>query len=281
MQDKIIYVNNLGESIEFSLKSGLILTRDTSGLSENFVTVTTAKGVGQRGETLQSANVQPRPITIAGFIQGLSTAGKQRLLDVVLPEVSGKLYHNHEYFLEVTPTQSPIIEATDYFARFQFSLTAPYPYWILAETKAEAIFKLTPKFKFPIKWAEPYRFAEGLETSFVNVRNAGQVETPFKATFKASGEVASPKIINVNTGQFLLLNRTLQAGEVVTVDITHDLTYVTSSVDGDIRGDLDLDSDLFRLAKGDNFLKPEAVDNLAALTISVEYSYEKAGVAVR
>lgn len=281
MLDVFTYINDLGGSIEFSLASGFVLTRDTYGLTENYITVTTSKGVGQVGETLQSANVQPRPITIAGFIQGLATAGKQRLLDVVLPEVPAKLYHNGEYYLSVIPTQTPTIEAEDYFPRFQFALTAPYPYWIAASSKATAIFELKPRFKFPVKWIEPYRFAEGMETAFVNVKNIGQLETPFKVTFKAMGEVVKPRIENVNTGAFLLLNRTLQHGEIVTIDITHDLTYVTSSIDGDIRGDLDIDSDLFRLKPGDNFLKPDAESNKSAMNVSVEYSYEKAGVVIR
>lgn len=281
MLDVFTYINDLGGSVEFSLASGFILTRDTFGLTENHITVTTSKGVGQKGETLQSANVQPRPITLAGFIKGLSTEGKQKLLDVVLPEVPAKLYHNGEYYLSVTPTQTPTIEAADYFARFQFALTAPYPYWIAASSNATALFELKPKFKFPLKWTEPYRFAEGMETAFVNVRNIGQLETPFKVTFKASGEVVNPRIENIHTGQFLLLNRTLKNGEIVTIDITHDLTHVTSSVDGDIRGDLDIDSDLFRLNPGDNFLKPDAEENKSAMNVSVEYSYEKAGVVIR
>ncbi|MBO5955256.1 MAG: phage tail family protein [Clostridia bacterium] len=281
MLDVLTYVNDLGGSIEFSLASGFILTRDTYGLTENHIIVTTSKGVGQKGETLQSANVEPRPITIAGFIQGLATAGKQRLLDVVLPEVPAKLYHNGEYYLSVTPTQTPTIEAADYFARFQFALTAPYPYWIAANSKSSAIFELLPKFKFPINLTKPYRFAEGTETAFVNVKNIGQLETPYKAVFRATGEVVNPRIENINTKEFLLLNKTLQRGEVVTVEFTHDLTYVTSSIDGDIRGDLDIDSDLFRLKPGDNFLKPDADKNKGAMSVSVEYSYEKAGVVIR
>lgn len=281
MLDVFTYINDLGGSIEFSLASGFILTSDTYGLTENHITVTTSKGVGQKGETLQSANVQPRPITIAGFIKGLSTEGKQKLLDVVLPEVPAKLYHNGEYFLSVTPTQTPTIGAADYFARFQFALTAPYPYWIAASSKATALLELNPKFKFPIKWIVPYRFAEGMETAFVNVRNTGKLEIPFKVTIKATGEVINPRIENIHTRQFLLLNRTLQTGEVVIIDITHSLTHITSSVDGDIRGDLDIDSDLFRLYPGDNFLKTEAELGKSAMDISVEYSYEKAGVVIR
>lgn len=281
MYDKLTYINELGGSVEFSLDSGFILTNNTSGLTGNSISVTTAKGVGQTGETLESAFVQTRPITMEGFIQGLSTAGKERLLRVVLPEVPAKLYHNDEYYLSVTPTATPTIQAEDYFARFQFSLLAPYPYWISRTGQTTALFEILPKFKFPLKWIEPYSFGEATDTKWVNVLNTGQIETPFKVIFKASSEVISPKITNVNTGQFLLLNRTLQPSEVVTIDITHDLTYVISSIDGDIRGDLDIDSDLFRLNVGDNILKPEAEEGLTGMTITVEYNYEKAGVALR
>lgn len=281
MYDIFRYVNELGGEIEFSYASGFILTSGTSGLTNNNIDVTTSKGVGQTGETLQSALVETKPVNMEGFIQGLSTIKKEKLLDVVLPEVSAKLYWNDEYYLAVTPTVTPTVEAEDYFARFQFSLLAPYPYWISKSGESKALFELEPRFKFPFKFSEPYRFAEGMDGNAINVKNAGQVRAPFKVTFKASGEVVNPSITNVNTGDFLLLNRTLESGEIVTVDITHDLTYVTSSIDGDIRGDLDIDSSLFRLNVGDNFLLPDAELNKAAMQVFVEYSFEKAGVPIR
>lgn len=281
MYDVFRYVNDIGGAVEFSYSSGLILTSGTSGLTHNNVDVSTSKGVGQTGETLQSALVETRPINLEGFIQGLSVNGKEKLLDVILPEVPAKFYWNDEYYLSVTPTATPTIEAEDYFARFQFSVLAPYPYWIAKSGESKALFELKPRFKFPFKFTEPYRFAEGMDGNPINIENRGQVKTPFKVTFKASGTVINPKLTNVTTGQFLLLNRTLWANETVTIDITHDLTYVTSNVDGDIRGDLDIDSDFFRLAVGDNFVLPEADMGKAAMQVIVEFASEKAGVPIR
>ena len=97
-----------------------------------------------------------------------------------------------------------------------------------------------------------------IETAFINIRNGGQVACPFTATLNAKGPVVNPRLVNAITGEFLQLNRTMAAGERVTIQITHDLTYVTSTIDGDIRGDLELESTLSSMAVGDNLIKTEA-----------------------
>jgi hypothetical protein len=119
-----------------------------------------------------------------------------------------------------------------------------------------------------------------METQFMNIRNGGQLPVPFTATFYAKNEVVNPKIIHANTGEILIVNKTMTAGERVVVEITHDRTYVTSSVDGNIRGALDLDSTLFRLGVGDNVLKPEADSGLNQLEVQINFATEIVGVAL-
>ena len=101
---------------------------------------------------------------------------------------------------------------------------------------------------------------------------------PFTATFLAKTAVVNPKITNVETGEYLLLDYTMAANERVVVEITHDRTYVTSSESGDIRGALSLLSKLFRLSVGDNLLKPESENG--QLEVSVAYSPEVVGIAL-
>jgi len=64
------------------------------------------------------------------------------------------------------------------------------------------------------------------------------------------------------------------------IEITHERTYVTSSVDGECRGALDLSSGLYRLAVGDNVLKPTADSGRDNLQIDVNYAEEIVGIAL-
>ena len=273
------YVNENGESITFTYDAGFLINKPV-GIDSLTVNLSQAVGINQVGATVESVNVQPRPVTISGKLVGeFQASNKDRLLSVVRPDLKARLYAD-DYYLEVYPTVTPTIEPKVSFAKFQFSLLADYPYWQKDENVKTVLSGLNYLFRFPWNLSRPYQFAELMETQFINVPNYGQLPVPLKVTFFARGEVLNPKITNVNTGEFLLVNKELHAGERVVVDITHDKTFVTSTSDGDIRGALSLKSTLTRLGVGDNVLKPEAEQGGSQLEVNIEFATEIVGVSV-
>lgn len=273
------YVNDNGDSITFAYANGYLINKP-NGIDTVTVKLSQAQGINQVGCTVQSKTVQPRPVTISGIIVGGDqSARKEALLSVIRPDLTGKLYAD-DYFLNVHVTGTPVIESRKMFAHFQFSVTAPYPYWQKDHAVSHAIVGVEKRFKFPWNISKPYQFGQLIRKQFVNVRNDGQLPVPFTATFLANNDVANPKITNVATGETMMLNKSMVAGERVVVEITHDRTYVTSSVDGSIRGALDLDSTLFRLGVGDNVLKPEADSGLDQLEVQITFATEIVGVAL-
>lgn len=273
------YVNANGGTLIFEYANGYLINKP-SGIDTVAVNLSQAQGINQVGSTVESKTVQPRPVTISGIIVGADQAArKSDLVSVVRPDLAGKLYAD-DYCLNVHVTESPVIEAKDKFAHFQFSVTAPYPYWHKENASAMTLSGVQGLFKFPWNVSRAYKFGELIKTKFMNVRNNGQVPVPFTATFYAQNDVVNPKISDVSTGAELLVNKSMIPGERVVVEITHDRTYVTSSVDGDIRGALDLDSTLFRLGVGDNILKPDAGAGLDQLEVEIKFAAEIVGVTV-
>ena len=92
--------------------------------------------------------------------------------------------------------------------------------------------------------------------------------------------MTNPRILSVLTGQSLQIKKALTAGERLEIKITHERTYVTSNYDGDCRGALTLTSSLFRLAVGDNILKPDADEGKANMQINIDYATEIVGIAL-
>lgn len=273
------YVNDNGDSVVFDFVGGYLINKP-NGIDTLAINLSQAKGINQTGATIQSTNIQPRPVTITGFFVGdMQTENKERLISVIRPDIGGKLYAD-DFYLNVWPTATPTIEAKQHSARFQFSLLAAYPYWCKDESASKALFGIKKLFKFPWNLSQPYQFGQIMETKFMNVFNGGQVPIPYKATFTASGEVVNPKITNATTGKFLLIKKTLVPGEQLVVNITHDRTYVTSSVDGDCRGALSLSSNLFELTVGDNVLKPEAESGLSNMQVDIDFAIEIVGIAL-
>lgn len=273
------YVNENGESITFTYNSGFLINKP-AGIDTLQVSLSRSTGIDQVGATIQSANVQPRPVTVSGILVGdFQKDNKEKLVSIIRPDLTAKLYAD-DYYLNVRPTSTPAIDPSDKFAKFQFSVLAEYPYWQKDDSAKVVLAGLQYMFKFPWNISRQYQFAKLMETQFINVPNRGQLPVPMTVTFYARGDCKNPKITNVNTGKFMAINKSLVAGERVVVEITHDRTYVTSSVDGDIRGALSLKSTLNRLDVGDNVLKPEAEDGGNQLEVSINFATEIVGIVL-
>lgn len=279
LSKKFRYVNENGESITFDYPSGFVINKPT-GIDTLQVSLSQAVGIDQVGATIQSANVQPRAVTVSGVMLGeFLSYNKERLLSVIRPDLKAKLYAD-DYYLNVYPTSTPTIDPSKPFARFQFSVVAAYPYWQRDEAAKVELATIEYGFKFPWNISREYRFGSVSETQFFNVPNRGQIPVPFTITFFARNICRNPKITNVNTGKTMVINKSMDAGERIVVEITHDRTYVTSSVDGDIRGALSLKSTLNRLDVGDNVLKPEAEEGGNQLEVSIDFATEIVGITL-
>ena len=273
------YVNENGESITFTYNAGFLINKPV-GIDTLQVSLSQATGIDQVGATIQSANVQPRPVTVSGILVGdFQNNNKEKLLSVVRPDLTAKFYAD-DYYLNVMPTSTPTIDPTAKFAKFQFSVLAAYPYWQKDENAKVELSAIEYGFKFPWNISKEYFFGRVVEAQFFTIVNNGQLPVPFTVTFFARGDCVKPKLTNVNTGKFMEINKSLIAGERVVVEITHDRTYVTSSVDGDIRGALSLKSTLNRLDVGDNVLKPEAEEGRKQLEVSINFATEIVGISL-
>lgn len=273
------YVNENGENITFTYNNGFLINKPV-GIDTLQVSLSQATGIDQVGATIQSANIQPRPVTVSGILVGeFQSHNKERLLSVVRPDLSAKFYAD-DYYLNVCPTSTPVIDPSQKFARFQFSILAAYPYWQKDENAKVELAAIEHGFKFPWNISREYFFGKVVEAQFFSIVNSGQLPVPFTVTFLARGDCVNPKITSVNTGTFMEINKTLIAGERVVVEITHERTYVTSSVDGDIRGALSLKSTLNRLEVGDNVFKPEAEEGKKQLEVSIDFATEIVGIAL-
>lgn len=274
-----VYKNDDGEAITLTYDGGYLISKPV-GIDTVSVTISEAQGIGQTGTTIRSANVDSRPVTISGIIVGDGQSEKkERLMEVVRPDLGGKLFCD-DYYLEVNPTDTPTIEAKTRQAKFQFSLLAPYPYWMKAENAYAALSGVENRFKFPWNISRPYRFGEVVTRRFITIHNSGQLEVPFTVTFTALDAVTNPKIIDAKTNNYLLVKKSMVAGERLVVEITHDRVYVISSADGECRGALDIKSKFYRLRVGDNVIKPEADSGKNNLSVSIDYAIEKTGVVL-
>lgn len=274
------YVNSLGQSITFDYDSGYIISLP-EGVDTLSVNVAQAQGIGQAGSTVQSKSIQARPITINGKVVGDNPQMlKDALVTVVRPDLVGVLYAG-DWHIDVVVTASPTIGAASKGAPFQFSLLAPYPYWVSGESKAQKLRGVQNGFKFPWNLSKTYFFGKIILLQYIVLQNLGQFDVPFTLNIKCIGETAeNVGIQNMLTGEFLRLEKNLVKDEQIEIKASHSRTTVTSSKDGDCRGALTLESNLYRIHTGDNAWKPTADSGLENVEMSVTFAEESAGVTV-
>lgn len=288
------YVNDSGDSIIFEYDYGFLINKP-NGIDTINVSINRAQGINQVGVTVQSQNVNARAVTISGVLVGeFQEQNKQNLLSIIRPDLKARLYAD-DYYLEVYPTSTPTITADRQFAKFQFSVLAPYPYWQRTGQSEVELSGVESKFRL---WdgnlshkapdgslgcwniSKEFSFGAYKEESFFYIDNYGQMPVPYTLNIRAKGTVVNPSFENVRTNEKLILNYTLQPSEHVVVEITHSKTYVTSSINGDIRGALSLKSNFYRLPVGTTTVKPDAESGLDDLEVSVSYATEVVGLYV-
>lgn len=156
------------------------------------------------------------------------------------------------------------------------SLTACNPYWEeLQEIKAEIALWIG-SFSFPLEIIE-----SGIEMGYrmpsliVNVLNEGDSPSGMRIEFKALATLDTPSILNVNDQtQFIRINKTMVAGEVISITTGYGNKRVESTLNGvatNAFAYIDLGSTFMQLDVGDNLLRYDAVNGLDNLVVSIYF----------
>lgn len=282
MRYKAVFKNAVG-SVEFSLSSGILIEKINS-LTQQKASVKTTASNRPIGEKVDSNRVGPKTITVMGTISGASDAVRKQMEHVICPLVESKFIVDDTYELTVFVTESPDVERYAYGAKFSFSMLAPYPYWQQKDSNNVTLVGLKPMFRFPwnISDPNPFKFSEYVPVGYVTVQNSGDAPAYWQITFLALDEVTNPRVYNMETGAFVRILKTMNAGEQLTISTRgEELTITTTASDGTVSDGfqyLDIDSEPFLLAVGNNYIKTDADTNVAALRASIRYQQGYVGV---
>lgn len=279
---KLIYENEKGQSIEFSIWSPFFL-EDFNGLDGLRSNIYTNKGMEQDGEIFISSNLDKRNIVIQGRIKDNAMYNKPRMISVLNPKLSGKLTvvdGEVTKYIKCYIEQAPTI-SNDTLPKFVLSLLCPNPFFYDKEVNVEvALWK--GDFQFPLVIPEDgFIFGHREPNLIVNVINESDLSCPLRIEFKALGTVINPSLFNVNTREFVRINKVIDAGEVITVTTDFGNKKVQSYINGVSRNAfnyIDLNSTFLQLDVGDNLFRYDAEQNIDNLEVSIYYKPQFLGV---
>lgn len=279
---KFLYQNSKGEEIFFALDSVFILN-NIKGISSNIIDIKSSYSIGQVGNTINYKHVKGKTLTINGAIKKDTEINREMLLNTVLPLDNAKLYcildNGDRYYLDVTPSTTPIIANVDHGAKFQLVLNCPYPFWKETDAKLSLLNGIQPRFRFLGNFSGTWQVATSILTEFVNVKNNGNQSVGMEITLKADSTCSGFKIQNVQTLEYIYLDYEMQVGEEITITTGYNNKRIISDVNGNIIRYLDLINSVFlQLETGDNFFKFTAEVNEIGVEASIKYTTVKVGL---
>lgn len=273
-----VYESN-GKTFVFGIANNIIF--DISNLTDIPVDVSTSQGYGQIGETVENMSVAGKTFKISGKILGDANSLKNSMLNIFAPLSAGRLTFQGKYYLDCVVKTTPAIGIKKTSPEFTMQLYAAYPYWKSVKPKSNISGGTTPSFSFPVNYAQPHKFGTFTRELYLNCFNSGNVKTDFKLTITTNTSTQNPKVVNVQTQEFIRVADTINTGESIQIYRESGILRVEkTTADGteDIFDKLDEESTLFFLRSGDNLLRPFADSGEDQMLIQVDYADTVTGV---
>ena len=294
MINKIIYENERGISIELNREGPLFLS-SVNGFDGLESEIISSQSAYQDGISINKTILKDRLLTLNCHMaidnEQQRHVLKRKLYNAFNPKIKGnmKIYTDSDDLRgasNLRVIQAPLFE-DDYeglndLVSFQIQLTMPLPYFEDINTNRVDFGNDIGNFFFDLEIEE-----EGNELSIknnstiLNIYNSGDAETPLKVIFKAKSNVKNPSIYNVYTKEFIKINKTMQAGEEITITTDIGNKRVESYLNGvttNIFNLLDIQSSFMWLDIGDNIIRYDAEEMIEQLEVYTYYTNYYLGV---
>lgn len=242
------------------------------------------KYVNQIGIYINSTTLEQRTISIKGYVigddYGLLEENKNTLNRFINPLQAVDITVLDKYKLTFKPDYSikysaPYKDNNEVLCKFLIQGTCPDPLFTTLGEQS-AVIGTVKKFHFPLIIPKNVGILMGLRTSslFLNLNNTGDVATGMIIEFTCTSNVKNPKLINVDTQEFIQIDKTIVPGEKIVVSTISGEKYIRgilNGVESNYFAYLNYESTWMQLSTGLNTLKYDADDNVPGLEMSVSF----------
>lgn len=251
----------------------------------------TYRYVNQVGATITGTSLKTRSITIEGWVVVTNEASmsmyKRTLNRFVNPQDAIDLLYK-DYKIRFLPDETVKYSVTypennDIICKFQIIGTCPHPMFSDKEEQKSAFATTAANFRFPLilsaeSPAKGVIFGKRTESLIATVVNTGAVPVGMRVLFKANGLVEKPSLINIDTQEHFVINKTLVAHEEISINTNTGekkvLGRVSNSEFSNYYRYKTFDSVWLQLSPGENLFRYNADEGLDNLEVFV-YFYNR------
>ena len=282
---QLTYINADGRSITLKQSRPYFLTK-IDGTGHIRQTVNTFKAPDQDGAFYISSTLDMRNIILEGRVLANTPdeayALRQRFLHIFSPKLNGTLIYRNRQIACVVEEAGFTVSTRQRIPNFFVSLLCPSPFFETLDEVREELASWIPLFQFELEIPESgMEFGMRQPSQIITVDNIGDVSCGCEIVFQALGTVTNPELLNIDTGEYIRLLTTMNAGDELRV-YTHFAGKRVVSINGSVVTNafslLDTDSVFFQLAAGINTLRYDASVNMELLEVSIYYRPQFLGV---
>ena len=249
------------------------------------------KYVNQIGVSITSTSLKERSITVTGWIiadtEEEMDERKQFLNRYFDPRYEIDVMYKG-YFLRFVPDNTVKYgtsekENNDTIVQFQIKGTCADPLFSEINGSKETIAATIATFHFPLIMSTNL-YERGIVFGYrqpsltAKVTNKGAVEVGMKIVFKAIGELTNPRLIDVDTREFVAIEKSMVAGEEIVINTNVGEKSIQGKIGNEDYSNYfmykDLDSTWLQLRLGDNLFRYDADSGLDNLEVYL-YFYNK------
>lgn len=249
------------------------------------------KYVNQIGVSITSTSLKERSITVTGWIiadtEEEMDERKQFLNRYFDPRYEIDVMYKN-YFLRFVPDNTVKYgtsekENNDTIVQFQIKGTCADPLFSEINGSKETIAATIATFHFPLIMSTNL-YERGIVFGYrqpsltAKVTNKGAVEVGMKIVFKAIGELTNPRLIDVDTREFVAIEKSMVAGEEIIINTNVGEKSIQGKIGNEDYSNYfmykDLDSTWLQLRLGDNLFRYDADSGLDNLEVYL-YFYNK------
>jgi hypothetical protein len=270
--------NSRGESIELGqMKPFFVELFD----EDTAVQIRSTKAPFQDGSSYEGSSFDERTISIEGRIMDNDLMACRRTMQRVINPKFCPLKLSYEENGEVREIQATTESIPKFlsgqgnkgvgYQKYLIQLICHEPFWINAIEESEEMSYIMGGLKF--KLCLPGRFSSrGFKKK---CENKGDVETPVIITFK--GPATTPVVKNLTTGEFIKLNKSLEADDVLSISTAFGNKYVRINGENAFHY-IDLTTTFWSLVPGENILSYESNDDSVKTKVAIKWKDKFTGI---
>ena len=218
---ELILENKQGARLTFGMGSPFSII-EIQGLAPPSAIINTSGMALVDGAKYNSSKLDMRTINVAFAIEYSAAANRIEVYKVLRSKDWVRLYYRSDYRDVYIDGYIASIDVS-HFARKQVvtcSILCPSPYFRSAQSLESEVSGISGGFTFPFASTESPELVFGYldPTNATQVDNAGEIETGMIIELYASGSVRAPKVFDCVTSDYIGVNYSMQAGDLITID---------------------------------------------------------------